>query len=150
MALLLFTVWCRGKAAFIAFGLCSLVVAPMAVVERMPSTGSLLVQLRDRPDPPLVETIQVFAGACVVAEAAPSPSGSARFTLPSGTYTVTAAPDGLGREVGWETEQAVVQLTGSQTVWLEAHLGEGSDVDASRPPLPPACSAPKPRSDGTS
>ena len=139
MGLLLFTVWCRGKALLLGLGLCSLVAAPVVVVERLPSSATLTVQLRDPQAPDLVETIQVFAGGCVFAEAAPSPSGGARFTLPSGTYTVTATPGDLGREVGWETEQVVVPLRGAQTVQLGAHLGEGTDLDASRPPLPPQC-----------
>jgi hypothetical protein len=139
MRLLIFTAWRRWKATLSVLGLCSLLFIPAILVRLAPTSATLTVQLVDLPDPNLVESIQVFAGACVLAETAPSPSGSARFALPAGTYTVTAASDALGREVGWITDQAVVHLDGSQTVRLGATIGQSSDLDAVRPPLPSHC-----------
>lgn len=139
MRLLIFTAWRRWKATLSVLGMCSLLFILAMLVRLAPTSATLTVQLVDLPDPNLVESIQVFAGGCVLAETTPSPSGSARFALPAGTYIVTAASDALGREVGWITDQAVVHLDGSQTVQLGATIGESSDLDAVRPPLPPHC-----------
>lgn len=86
-----------------------------------------------------IAAIQVIAGACLFAEATPSPAGSAAFVLPAGDYTVTAQINADGQMAGWAMYHVAVHLDRDLTVTIDHEVVPLSDLDSMRADPPAHC-----------
>jgi hypothetical protein len=79
-----------------------------------------------------IAAIQVIAGACLFAEATPSPVGSTAFMLPAGDYIVTAQTNADGRMSGWAMYHVAVHLDRELAVTIDHEVVPLSDLDSIR------------------
>lgn len=93
----------------------------------------------DTASPLPVAAIQVFAGACLVAEATPSLGGSAAFVLPAGNYVVSARTNADGRMAGWAMFHVATHLDRDLDVALNHEVVPLSDINSMCTAPPPHC-----------
>ena len=83
-----------------------------------------------------IAAIEVFAGRCLLAEAAPSPSGGATFVLPPADYVVSARPDANGWGATWAMDHVTIHLDQDLDVAIDHEVVPASDLASMRGPEP--------------
>ena len=85
--------------------------------------------------------IEVSAGGCPFAEAAPSPTGITALALPAGDYTVSARMATDAREAGWAMDHVAVHLDRDLDVMIGDQIGASSGLASMRAAPPQHCPA---------
>jgi hypothetical protein len=122
-------------------GLVASLALPFRLAPARTFTMTVAVRGLEDAGPLPIAAIEVTAGHCLLAEAAPSPAGSAPFVLPTGNYTVTARTNADGQVAGWAMEVVSIHLDRDLDVAIDHQLAPESDLYSMRAAPPPSCPA---------
>jgi hypothetical protein len=122
-------------------GLVASLALPFHLAPTRTFTMTVTVRGLEEADPLPIAAIEVTAGPCLLAEAAPSPAGSAPFVLPTGNYTVTARTNADGQVAGWAMNVVALHLDRDLDVAIDHEIAPESDLYSMRASPPPPCPA---------
>lgn len=117
------------------------VVLPVHLAPARTFTMTVTVLDLNSASPLPIAAIQVFGGDCLLAEATPSPAGSAAFVLPAGEYTASAQTNADGRVAGWALGRVAVRLDRDLDVAIDHEVVPPPDLDFVRTAPPARCPA---------
>ena len=125
-------------AVLLATGLITSLALPLHLAPARTFTMTVTVLGMDNASPIPIAAILVLAGNCLLAEATPSPAGSAAFALPAGDYTVTARTNADGQAAGWAMDVVAVHLDRDLDVAIGHEFAPPSDLYSmlAAPPAP--------------